>query len=115
MAQRMLGGGSAGRRPESVWKNTNHGYLIPACRKTPADAAVSNSHTHIRFPSSAACETIDFEMKPEVSGNAEIASAPMVPQAVVKGMVWNRPPRSEHLRLSVINSTEPADISSNAL
>jgi len=30
IAQRMLDGGSGGRRPESFWKKTNHGYLIPA-------------------------------------------------------------------------------------
>src|SRR3990167_7794300 len=108
MAQRMLAGGSAGRRPESFWKNTNHGNLMPACRKTPAEAAVSNSQTHSRCPSSAACDTMDLEIKPEVSGNAEIANAPIVPQAVVRGMEWNRPPNSEHFRLSVIKITEPA-------
>jgi hypothetical protein len=63
----------------------------------------------------AACDTIDFETKPEVSGNDEIASAPMVPHTVVSGIVWNSPPSSEHLRRSVISSTEPADISSSAL
>jgi hypothetical protein len=54
-------------------------------------------------------------MKPEVSGNDEIASAPIVPHSAVSGIVWNSPPSSEHLRRPVISSTEPADISSSAL
>ncbi len=68
-----------------------------------------------RWPSAAACVTMDLETKPEVSGKDEIASAPMVPQIVVSGMLWNRPPSSEHLRLPVAASTAPADISSRAL
>ncbi|EWS62755.1 hypothetical protein Y695_04013 [Hydrogenophaga sp. T4] len=115
MAQRMVAGGSAGRRPESFWKKTNQGNLMPACRNTPAEAAVSASHTYSRWPSAADCDTMDLETKPEVSGNEEMASAPMVPQTVVSGMVWNRPPSSEHLRRPVISSTDPADISSRAL
>ena len=39
----------------------------------------------------------------------------MMPQIVVTGMVRNRPPSSLHFRRPVINSTEPADISSSAL
>src|SRR5688572_6227185 len=115
IAARMFHGGSAGRRPESFWKNTNHGNLMPACRNTPAEAAVSSSQTVSRWPSVAAWLTIDLETKPDVSGKDEMASAPMVPQIVVNGMLWNRPPNSEHLRRPVINSTEPADISSSAL
>ncbi len=76
---------------------------------------MSSSHTVSRWPSAAACETMDFETKPEVNGNDEMASAPMVPHTVVSGMVWNRPPSSEHLRRFVISSTEPADMSSSAL
>src|SRR5512134_4097076 len=98
IARRMFHGGSSGRSPESFWKNTNHGNLMPACRNTPADAAVSSNHTASICPSDAACDTIDLETKPEVSGNDEIASAPIVPQIVVSGIVWNRPPSSEHLR-----------------
>ena len=29
IAQRMVHGGSGGRSPESFWKKTNHGYLMP--------------------------------------------------------------------------------------
>ena len=50
----------------------------------------------------AASEIIDFEMKPDVSGKAEIDSAPMMPQTQVSGMVRNSPPTSVHLRLPVI-------------
>ena len=65
--------------------------------------------------SAAACEIIDLLMKPEVSGNEEIARAPIMPQTAVSGMLWNRPPRSVHLRFPVMYRTEPADISSRAL
>ena len=58
---------------------------------------------------------IDLLTKPEVSGNDEIDSAPIVPQTVVSGMVRKSPPRSVHLRRPVSYSTEPADISSSAL
>src|SRR3990167_4536740 len=98
---RMLGGGSGGRRPESFWKNTNHGYLIPACRNTPADAAPSSSQTASNCWSPAAWMVSDFDTNPEVSGNDEMDSAPTAPQIVVKGMVRNSPPRSEHLRRPV--------------
>ena len=98
----MFSGGSGGRRPESFWKNTNQGNLMPACRNTPAEAAASRYQTHARCCIPAASEIIDFETKPEVSGNEEIDSAPMMPQTVVSGMVRNRPPRSVHLRLPVM-------------
>ena len=71
---------------------------MPACRNTPADAAASSSQTTSRCPSSAACATIDLLTKPDVSGNDEIESAPIVPQIIVSGIVRNRPPRSVHLR-----------------
>src|SRR3990170_3569427 len=64
IASRMLSGGSGGRSPESFWKNTNHGNLIPACRNTPAGAAASASHTHSRGSSPATREIIDLETKP---------------------------------------------------
>ena len=48
MASRMFHGGSAGRRPESFWKKTNQGNLMPACRKTPAEAAASRYQTTSR-------------------------------------------------------------------
>src|SRR3989304_1861642 len=115
IAARMLCGGSGGRSPESFWKNTNHGNLMPACRNTPAEAAASSSQITSRCPSAAACEIIDLLTKPEVSGKDEIESAPMIPHQVVTGMLRNSPPRSVHFRLSVINSTEPALISSSAL
>ena len=111
----MFSGGSGGRSPESFWKNTNQGNLMPACRNTPAEAAASSNHTAYRCPSTAACEIMDLLTNPEVSGNAEIDSAPMMPQAAVNGMLWNSPPRSEHLLLPVMCSTEPADISSRPL
>ncbi len=65
--------------------------------------------------SAAAWEIIDLLMKPDVSGNEDMDSAPMIPQIVVSGMLWKRPPRSVHFRLPVIYSTEPADISNSAL
>src|SRR5512134_255610 len=105
IAQRRLAGGSSGRSPESLWKKTNHGNLMPACRNTPAEAAASSSQTVSRFPSLAACEIIDLDTNPEVSGNEEMDRAPIVPQTVVSGIEWNRPPSSEHLRRPVISST----------
>ena len=107
IASRMFHGGSAGRRPESFWKKTNQGNLMPACRKTPAEAAASRNQTSADAASAAPSEIIDFEMKPEVSGNDEIDSAPMMPQSVVSGMVRNSPPRSVHLRLPVIRGPSP--------
>src|SRR5690606_39109071 len=115
MAARILTGGSLGLSPESFWKNTNQGNLMPACRNTPAEAAAKASHTHIRCRSAAASAIIDFEMKPDVSGNDEMASAPTTPQIQVKGIVRNKPPRSVHFDLPVIIRTDPADISSRAL
>ena len=50
----------------------------------------------------AASEIIDFDTKPDVSGNEEIESAPMMPQVAVSGMVRNNPPRSVHLCLPVM-------------
>ena len=50
----------------------------------------------------AASEIIDFDTKPDVSGNEEIDNAPTMPQIVVSGMVWNSPPRSVHLHFPVI-------------
>ena len=111
----MLMGGSRGRRPESLWKKTNHGYLMPAWRKTPAEAAVSRNQTTISCSTAAVSLIIDLLMKPEVSGKAEMESAPMMPQIVVTGMYWKSPPRSVHLRLFVAYSTAPADISKSAL
>ena len=49
----MFHGGSLGRRPESFWKNTNHGNLMPACKNTPADAANRQNHVNA-MPSSKA-------------------------------------------------------------
>ncbi len=83
----MFHGGSFGRIPESFWKNTNHGNLMPACRNTPADAAVRTNHASARWLSAAACVIIDLVTKPEVNGNDEIASAPMMPQYIVIGIV----------------------------
>lgn len=88
IAARRGAGGSGGRMPESFWKNTNHGNLMPACRNTPAEAAVRASHTARRCPSVAACETMDLLTKPEVSGNEEMARAPTMPQAAVSGIDW---------------------------
>src|SRR3990167_4918854 len=102
IANRMLSGGSGGRRPESFWKNTNHGNLMPAWRNTPAEPAASRYQTSARCWSAAPSEIIDFEMKPEVSGNDEIESAPTIPQMAVTGIVRNKPPRSLHFRLPVI-------------
>src|SRR5687768_9017827 len=102
IARRMFRGGSLGRRPESFWKKTNHGNLMPAWRNTPAEAAEGRSHRSARCCSPAASEIIDFETKPDVSGNAEIERAPMKPQIAVTGMVRNGPPRSVHLRLPVM-------------
>ena len=75
---------------------------MPACRKTPAEAAASKYHTTSKRCMPAASEIIDLDTKPEVSGNAEIESAPIMPQMVVSGMVRNSPPRSVHLRLPVM-------------
>src|SRR3990172_5416322 len=96
IARRILSGGSGGRRPESFWKKTNQGNLMPAYRNVPAEAAASSSHTANRCPSAAACEIIDLLTNPEVSGKDEIDMAPMTPQAAVNGMLRNRPPRSLH-------------------
>ena len=76
----------------------------------------SSSHTVSRCPSAAACDIIDFETKPEVSGNDEIASAPIdAADGGQRHACGTARPRSEHLRRPVISSTEPADISSSAL
>src|SRR5687767_13029350 len=115
IAARMFQGGSGGRRPESFWKKTNQGNLMPAWRKTPADAAASRYQTIARPWRPAASEIIDFDTNPEVSGKEEIDKAPTMPQIVVSGMVRKRPPRSVHLRLPVMKRTEPADITSSAL
>ena len=80
-------GASSGRRPESFWKKTNHGNLIPACRKTPADAAASANQMTGMCPECAAAVIMLFDTKPEVRGNAEIASAPIVPQMSATGIV----------------------------
>lgn len=88
---------------------------MPAWRKTPAEAAASRYHTSSRCWWPAAAEIMDFVTKPEVSGNDEIDSAPTIPHSAVTGMVRISPPRSVHFRLPVMNSTEPADISSSAL
>ena len=111
----MLAGGSLGRRPESFWKKTNQGNLMPACRKTPAEAASSSSQTQSRCWSAAAALVIDLVTKPEVKGKAEIASAPIVPSSVVTGMVRKRPPSSVHLRRPVWCRTLPADMRRSAL
>src|SRR5688500_2409621 len=97
----MWTGGSGGRRPESLWKNTNQGNLIPPCRNTPAEPAASSTHTAARPDWPAASEIIDLVTKPDVSGKAEMDSAPMMPQTVVNGIDWNRPPSSVHLDLPV--------------
>ena len=65
--------------------------------------------------SAAPCEIMDLLMNPEVSGNEEMERAPTIPHTVVMGMLWNRPPRSLHLRLPVMYRTDPADMSSSAL
>ncbi len=98
----MFQGGSRGRRPESFWKNTNHGNLMPACRNTPAEAAISRNQVQTRCSSPAAWLIMDLLTKPEVIGKDEMASAPMMPQTVVTGMLWKRPPRSLHLRRPVM-------------
>src|SRR3972149_8880193 len=86
MARRMFNGGSSGRRPESFWKKTNQGNLIPAYRKVPAEAARSSSHTAYRCPSAAACESMDLLTNPEGSGKAEIEAGPRIPQAAGDGL-----------------------------
>src|SRR5687767_12393991 len=101
IASRMFQGGSGGRRPESFWKNTNHGNFMPAWRNTPAEAAARSIQTTKRSASADACEIIDLLTNPEVSGKDEMASAPMMPQPVVNGMLRYRPPRSVHLRRPV--------------
>ena len=45
IAKSIFFGGSLGLNPESFWKKTNQGNLIPACRKTPADAATRRIQT----------------------------------------------------------------------
>ena len=60
IAHRIVQGGSGGLSPESFWKKTNHGNLMPAWRKTPAEAAVSRNQTMARCPSAALSEIIDF-------------------------------------------------------
>ena len=65
---------------------------MPACRKTPAEAAASRYHTASRCWMPAASEIIDFDTKPDVRGNDDIDSAPTIPQIVVSGMVRNNPP-----------------------
>ncbi len=89
---------------------------MPACKKTPADAAAKANQTKARCASAAPWLIIDFDMKPDVKGKDEIARAPMIPIAAVNGILLNRPPRSVHFRRpSVISNTDPADINSRAL
>ena len=83
----MFHGGSGGRRPESFCKKMNQGNLIPACRNTPAEAAASMKYTNTRLSSAAACEIMVLVVKPEVSGNPEMASAPTPPKISVQGIV----------------------------
>ena len=79
MATRIFHGGSGGRNPESFWKNTNQGNLMPACRNTPAEAATNINHTQGIPASAAALVSNDFVTKPEVNGTADIANAPIIP------------------------------------
>ena len=80
-------GASGGRRPLSLAKNTKYGNLIPACRKTPADAICNTSHAQNSCSSAAPLMIIDLLVNPLVNGTAEIASAPIVPRAIVQGML----------------------------
>ena len=69
---------------------------MPACRKTPADAIVKRSHNILSSSYTVACTVRDLDIKPEVRGNADIDSAPMIPQIIVRGIVLYKPPRSVH-------------------
>ena len=82
-----------------------------SCRNN-SSAGVSGGR---RAESAAAWEIMVLVVKPEVSGKPEIASAPMMPQIVVSGIVRNRPPRSVHLVLPVRYTTTPALMNKRAL
>ena len=58
---------------------------MPACSSTPAEAKRSTSQT-IGCPSNAASMTMDFDTKPEKSGNAEMDAAPTMQKPVVHGI-----------------------------
>ena len=87
IANLILIGGSGGLSPESFWKKTNHGNLIPAWRKTPADAAANESHITNKCWSAAAWEIIDLVTNPLNRGKAEIDAPPMIQNPVVHGIV----------------------------
>ena len=53
------------------------------------------------YPSASPCCSAATEIRvlvvnPDVSGKLEMARAPIMPHTVVRGMVRNSPPRSEH-------------------
>ena len=68
-----------------------------------------------RCSSATAVRIIDFEIKPEKRGNAEIDAAPMMQNPVVKGMDLYSPPSSEPLQVPVLNNTAPIDMNRRAL
>jgi hypothetical protein len=88
---------------------------MPACRKTPAEAAASRKYSSIRPSPFAASDISVLVVKPEVSGKPEIDSAPTMPQAAVNGIVRNNPPRSVHRCRPVRYTTTPALMNSSAL
>ena len=60
---------------------------MPACKNTPAEAAAKHIQIRKSCSSTAAWAIIDLEIKPDVSGNDEIAKAPTMPQIQVIGML----------------------------
>ena len=79
---------------------------MPACRKTPADAAVAHA---LQVPVGRRL-AIDLETKPDVSGT-KMAAAQMRRTAAWCG----RPPSSEHLRRPVMAARPEPAVGSSAL
>ena len=88
---------------------------MPACRNTPAEAISRIIQAQVRCSCTAPSMISDLDVKPLVKGTDEMASAPTVPKIMVQGMVLYSPPRSVHLLLPVMYSTDPALIHKRGL
>ena len=82
-------------------------------RKQPKQLPAEQPATRPSF--AAAWEIIVLVVKPDVSGKPEMASAPMMPQIAVSGIVRNSPPTSVQRFIPVRYTTTPALMNSNAL
>jgi len=73
------------------------------------------SHMRVSLLWAAALTIIDLLINPLKNGKADMDAEPTKQKRQVKGMVLYNPPKSVHLILPVICSTDPAAINSRAL